>query len=109
MFVRMTRSVGRTRMSVSEAVGDGKGATRPRIIITPGRPEHRRDEGDSALYRIPMLAISSTGSEGADLSATGCKPARGLGDASPPRADMAALGSLESFRGVRRNWRSFFD
>lgn len=111
MFVKVTRSGGRSYVKLVEAFRDDAGLSRQRVIATLGRLEQVRAGSACALVN-GLRRVSgepSAASSPADAQAVSFSTALSVGDTWLLTALWHRLGFGDAFRRVLRNGRSSFD
>lgn len=110
MFVRITRTAGRSYVKIVEAFRDDTGASRQRVVATLGRLEHVRNGGTDALIKGLLRVSGSPAAADASVPlSVRFAPAMSLGDTWLLTALWHRLGFGDAFRRVLRNGRTSFD
>jgi transposase len=111
MFVKVTRSGGRSYVKLVEAFRDDAGLSRQRVIATLGRLEQVRSGSADALVnglrRVTGDAAASA--PAAEVDAVRFSTALSVGDTWLLTALWHRLGFADAFRRVLRNGRTSFD
>lgn len=111
MFVKITRSGGRSYVKLVEAFRDDAGQPRQRVVATLGRLEQVRAGAANALVHglRRVAGDPATASPTSELDAMRFSNALSVGDTWLLTALWHRLGFGDAFRRVLRNGRTSFD